>query len=54
MATLDRIDFVILEALQNDGRLSNKELAAKAGLAPSSCLARVKRLRDEEIGRAHV
>lgn len=42
---LDRIDFVIVEHLQNDARLSNKELAAAVGLAPSSCLARVQRLR---------
>ena len=42
----DRIDFEILAALQNDGRLTNKELAAKVGLAPSSCLERVRRLRE--------
>lgn len=48
---LDRIDFAILAALQNDGRLSNKELAAQVGLAPSSCLARVKRLVDSGILR---
>ena len=41
---MDRIDFAILDALQNDARLSNKELAAGVGLAPSSCLARVRRL----------
>jgi len=43
---LDRIDYGILELLQNDGRLSNKELAAAVGLAPSSCLERVRRLRE--------
>jgi DNA-binding Lrp family transcriptional regulator len=42
---IDRIDRHILAYLQNDARLSNKELAAKVGLAPSSCLARVKRLQ---------
>ena len=47
--TLDRIDFAILTALQEDGRLSNKELAARVGLAPSSCHARVRRLRDDGI-----
>ena len=41
---LDRIDFAILDALQNDARLSNKELAARIGLAPSSCLLRVRAL----------
>lgn len=42
---LDRIDFGILEALQKNARLSNKELAAHVGLAASSCLERVRRLR---------
>ena len=42
---LDRIDFEILAQLQNDARLSNKELAARVHLAPSSCLERVRRLR---------
>lgn len=41
---LDRIDRQILAYLQHNARLSNKELAAKVGLAASSCLARVKRL----------
>lgn len=40
----DRTDAAILEALQNDGRLSNKQLATKVGLAPSSCHERVKKL----------
>ena len=43
---IDRIDRDILAHLQNDARISNKELAAKVGLAPSSCLARVKRLEE--------
>jgi len=41
---LDRTDFAILDALQNDARVSNKELAARVGLAPSSCLVRVRKL----------
>ncbi len=44
---LDRIDFAILDALQKDGRLSNKELSARVHLAPSSCLERVRRLRAD-------
>jgi DNA-binding Lrp family transcriptional regulator len=35
--------------LQNDARLSNKELASRVGLAPSSCLERVRRLRSEGV-----
>lgn len=48
---LDRIDFEILGHLQNDARLSNKELAARIGLAPSSCLQRVRRLQDRGVIR---
>ena len=46
---LDRIDYKILTALQKNGRLSNKELAAQVGLAPSSCLERVRRLREDGV-----
>lgn len=46
---LDGIDYRILDALQHDARLSNKELAASVGLAPSTCLERVRRLRDAEV-----
>jgi DNA-binding Lrp family transcriptional regulator len=41
---LDRIDFEIIAALQKNSRLANKELAARIGLAPSSCLERVRAL----------
>ncbi|HEY5490119.1 MAG TPA: Lrp/AsnC family transcriptional regulator [Gemmatimonadaceae bacterium] len=41
---IDRIDRDILAYLQHDARISNKDLSAKVGLAPSSCLARVRRL----------
>lgn len=51
---LDRIDFEIIRALQNNARLSNKELAAKAQLAPSTCLERVRRLqRLKVLGESH-
>jgi DNA-binding Lrp family transcriptional regulator len=49
---LDRTDFGIVAVLQNDARLSNKELAARVGLAPSSCLERVRRLTDAGVLRA--
>jgi DNA-binding Lrp family transcriptional regulator len=48
---LDRIDGRIVEELQKDARLSNKELAARIDLAPSSCLERVRRLRSEGVLR---
>jgi DNA-binding Lrp family transcriptional regulator len=49
MTTLDRTDFDILASLQNDARLSNKQLASRVGLAPSSCLERVRRLRERGV-----
>lgn len=48
---LDRIDCGIIAALQNNARLTNKELAARIKLAPSSCLARVRRLVAEGVLR---
>jgi DNA-binding Lrp family transcriptional regulator len=48
-SALDRIDCGIVDALQLDARLSNKELAAKVGLAPSSCLERVRRLEKRGV-----
>jgi DNA-binding Lrp family transcriptional regulator len=46
---LDRIDDAILQALQNNARITNRELAAEVGLAPSSCLERVRRLTDRGV-----
>ncbi len=48
---LDRTDRAILAALQKNARLSNKELAARVGLAPSSCLARVQKLAKDGVLR---
>ena len=49
MAQLDRIDFEIVRQLRNNARLSNKELAGIIGLAPSSCLVRVRGLQREGV-----
>jgi len=46
---LDRTDYEIVQALQNNARLSNKELAAHVRLAPSSCLERVRRLERDGV-----
>ncbi|MBQ0759132.1 MAG: Lrp/AsnC family transcriptional regulator [Zhongshania sp.] len=43
---LDGYDRRILEALQDDGRLSNQDLADRIGLSPSPCLRRVRRLEE--------
>ncbi|MFD9739726.1 Lrp/AsnC family transcriptional regulator [Umezawaea sp. NPDC059074] len=45
-AELDSVDWRILEELQNDATLPNRTLADLVGLAPSSCLQRVRRLRE--------
>ena len=44
---LDPIDCRIIAALQENGRLTNLELAERVGLSPSPCLRRVKRLERE-------
>src|SRR5690242_368414 len=46
---LDRTDFDILRLLQKDASLSNKEVAAAIGLAPSSAHERLKRLRQDGV-----
>jgi DNA-binding Lrp family transcriptional regulator len=47
--TLDRIDAEILRLLQNDARLSNKQIASAVGLAPSSAHDRIKRLWGDGV-----
>ncbi len=44
---LDRIDRNILRLLQNDGRLSNLDLATRINLSPTATSERVKRLTRE-------
>ncbi|QVQ51505.1 Lrp/AsnC family transcriptional regulator [Spiractinospora alimapuensis] len=46
---LDSVDLALLAELQNDARISNKDLAARVGVAPSTCLARVQRLRQRGV-----
>lgn len=43
---LDRYDRQILQALQEDGRISNQDLADRIGLSPSPCLRRVRTLEE--------
>ncbi|KYC41819.1 ArsR family transcriptional regulator [Scytonema hofmannii PCC 7110] len=49
MSNLDRIDRKLLQLLQNNGRLSNKELATQVELAPSTCLERMRRLSQDGV-----
>ncbi|MBB6171417.1 DNA-binding Lrp family transcriptional regulator [Nocardiopsis mwathae] len=43
---LDSTDLEILRVLQNDARITNRELAATVGIAASTCLDRVNRMRE--------
>lgn len=52
--SLDRTDLRILAALQENGRLSNQELADRVALSPSPCLRRVRRLEAEGVIRQYV
>ena len=42
----DRYDLQILNILQQDGRISNQDLADRIGLSASPCLRRVKALEE--------
>ena len=46
---LDNYDKRILEVLQQEGRISNQELADRIGLSPSPCLRRVRALEESGI-----
>ena len=46
---MDRFDRLILQVLQEDGRISNQDLADRIGLSPSPCLRRVRALEDAGI-----
>ena len=46
---LDRYDRQILRLLQENGRLTNQELADQIGLSPSPCLRRVRALEEAGI-----
>ena len=49
MVSLDAFDLKILRALQDDGRLTNQELAEVAGLSASQCSRRRMRLEEEKV-----
>jgi Lrp/AsnC family leucine-responsive transcriptional regulator len=46
---IDRFDRRILEVLQDQGRISNQDLAERIGLSPSPCLRRVRALEDSGV-----
>jgi DNA-binding Lrp family transcriptional regulator len=48
---LDHVDRAILEALSEDARMPNSRLAERVGVAPSTCLQRVRALRRSGVLR---
>lgn len=51
MPFVDELDSAIVEHLQRDARQTNRELAATLGIAPSTCLERVRLLRQRGVIR---
>lgn len=48
---LDEIDATLVRLLQDDARMSNARLAEDAGIAPSTCLMRVRSLIERGVVR---
>jgi DNA-binding Lrp family transcriptional regulator len=46
---LDATDRAILTALAGDARIANARLAERVGIAPSTCLVRVRALRERGV-----
>ncbi|PZU57843.1 MAG: ArsR family transcriptional regulator [Sphingobium sp.] len=52
-STVDASDRKLLRLLQQDGRITNQELARRCGLSPAACFERVKRLRERGVIRGY-
>jgi DNA-binding Lrp family transcriptional regulator len=50
---LDDVDLRILGVLADDARTPNNLLASRVGIAPSTCLSRVRALRDAGVIRGY-
>lgn len=50
---LDKTDLKILNVLQQQGRLTNVELAERVALSPSPCLRRLKQLEEAGVIRTY-
>ena len=49
MSDLDRIDAAIVRELEEDARIPNNVLAARVGIAPSTCHGRVRSLFERGV-----
>jgi Lrp/AsnC family transcriptional regulator, leucine-responsive regulatory protein len=47
--SLDRIDLKILQALQEDAQIKNRDLADQVALSPSACLRRIRDLEERGL-----
>ncbi len=52
-ADLDEIDWKILRELQNNGRITNVELAERVGISAPPCLRRVRKLEESGVIRGY-
>lgn len=52
-AQLDAIDWKILKELQDEGRITNVELASRVGISAPPCLRRVRALEESGIIRGY-
>jgi DNA-binding Lrp family transcriptional regulator len=50
---VDELDAALMALLQADARLSNRELAGRVGVAPSTALERVRALRSRGVLRGY-
>jgi len=51
--TLDDVDRRIVRELARDARIANNALAERVGIAPSTCLGRVRSLRERGVIRGY-
>jgi DNA-binding Lrp family transcriptional regulator len=49
LGELDSVDWALLQELQKDARQTNKALAETVGVAPSTCLERIRELRARGV-----
>jgi len=50
---MDELDSALIDELQRDARRTNRELAARLGIAPSTCLERVRALQRRGVIRGY-
>ncbi|MEW2503912.1 Lrp/AsnC family transcriptional regulator [Amycolatopsis sp. CA-161197] len=50
---MDELDSAIVRHLQEDARQTNRDIARKVGIAPSTCLERTRLLRERGVIRGY-